>query len=380
MTARNVATVLLQPSVVRRAGRAPARIGTEGGTEATVSDVRAAIELQASACRRLGSVQYADLLGSIAGDVAAGGAFAELLHGRTDRPVHDALPLRLLGSLHSLALSGGAPRLAARFPSCGGDGSTIPLADALDAVVRHRSAIDDGLARHVQTNEPGRSVALLMLANWLPSIGIREFDLLEVGSSAGLNLSFDEYAADTGSGVLGLRDSALVFPPSWFNRAPRAAGDPARCIERRGCDVAPLDPVADAVRLQSFVWPDQSERLSRLRTAIAIASTRGRGVECASADRWTGARLAERTRASRPVVVFHSIVWQYLGAEVQRHLRAAIVRAGESAANGSVVWARMEPAGDRADLRADAWISGAHSAHVLADIGYHGADVTWHGP
>jgi len=380
MILRNVATVLLQPSVVRRAGRAPARNGTEGGTEATVSDVRAAIDLQASACRRLGSVQYADLLGSIAGNVAAGGAFAELLHGRTDRPVHDALPLRLLGSLHGLALSGGAPRLAARFPSCGGDGSTIPLADVLDAVARHRSAIEDGLARHVQTNEPGRSVALLLVANWLPSIGIREFDLLEVGSSAGLNLSFDDYAADTGSGVLGLRDSALVFPPSWFDRAPRAARDPARCIDRRGCDVAPLDPVADAVRLQSFVWPDQSERLSRLRTAIAIASTRERRVKRASADRWTGARLAERTRASRPVVVFHSIVWQYLGATVQERLRAAIVRAGESTANGSVVWARMEPAGDRADLRADAWVDGAHSAHVLADIGYHGADVTWHGP
>jgi hypothetical protein len=39
----------------------------------------------------------------------------------------------------------------------------------------------------------------------------------------------------------------------------------------------------------------------------------------------------------------------------------------------------MEPAGERADLRADAWIDGIHSQYVLADIGYHGADVTWRG-
>lgn len=345
-----------------------------------MSDVLAAIELQSQACRRLGSAQYADLLDAIAHDVAGGGAFAGLLQGRTHRPVHDALLLRLLGALHGLALSGGAPELAARFPSCGGDGSTIPLGSVLEVVARQRSAIDDGLARHVQTNEPGRSVALLMLANWLPSVGIHEFDLLEVGSSAGLNLSFDDFAADTGNGVLGRRGSALTFPPSWFDRAPEVVDEPARCISRRGCDVAPLDPVGDALRLQSFVWPDQSERLDRLRAAIAIARPHGARVDRTSADEWIERHLGERAPESRPVVVFHSIVWQYLGNDVQDRLRAAIVRAGESAARGPVVWARMEPAGERADLRADAWIGGTRAAHVLADIGYHGAGVTWRQP
>lgn len=342
-----------------------------------MSDVLAAIELQSQACRRLGSVQYADLLEAIAHDAAAGGAFAGLLQGRTDRPVHDALPLRLLGSLHGLALSGGAPELAARFPSCGGDGSTVPLGTVLEVVARHRATIEDGLARHVQTNEPGRSVALLALANWLPSVGLREFDLLEAGSSAGLNLSFDEYAADTGRGVLGRRGSALTFPPSWFDQSPVVVADPARCVGRRGCDVAPLDPVDDAVRLQSFVWPDQAERLDRLRAAIAITRPHGVRVDRASADEWVALHLAERAPESRTVVVFHSIVWQYLGRDVQDRLRATIVHAGESASRGPVVWARMEPAGERADLRADVWIGGSRAAHVLADIGYHGADVTW---
>lgn len=344
-----------------------------------MSDVLAAIDLQSQACRRLGSAQYADLLGAIARDVEAGGTFAGLLQGRTDRPVHDALPLRLLGALHGLALSGGAPELAARFPSCGGDGSPIPIDAVHRVVARHRTAIEDGLARHVQTNEPGRSIALLMLANWLPRIGIREFDLLEVGSSAGLNLSFDEYAADTGRGVLGRRGSALTFPPSWFNRSPVVIAEPARCVGRRGCDVAPLDPIDDAVRLQSFVWPDQADRLVRLRAAIAIARPHGARVDRSSADEWLALHLAERTSDARPVVVFHSIVWQYLGTDVQDRLRDTLVGAGESASGGSIVWARMEPAGERADLRADVWMDGAHTASVLADIGYHGAGTTWRG-
>lgn len=351
--------------------------GTIVGSEVLVSDVFASIQLQAASCRRLGSLQYADLLEAIGRDVSDDGDFAGLLRGRSARPVHDALPLRLLGALHGLALSGRSPELAARFPSCGGDGSPIALGEVRDVVHRERAAIEDGLARHVQTNEPGRSTALLMLANWLPHLGIDEFDLLEVGSSAGLNLSFDDYAADTGRGVLGRQGSPLTFPPSWFDRAPAVHPHPAQCVGRRGCDVAPLDPEADAVRLQSFVWPDHAERMSRLRAAIAIAAPRGRRVERASADGWIAERLAER--ADRPAVVFHSIVWQYLGTEVQARLRSAISLAGDSSDTGPVIWARMEPAGERADLRVDAWLDGAHSAHVLADIGYHGSDVTWRG-
>jgi hypothetical protein len=377
MTARNVATDPPQRSVVHHALHGTSRFGTIVGSEVLVSDVLASIELQAAACRRLGSLQYADLLEAIARDASGGGDLAALLLGRSVRPVHDALPLRLLGALHGLALAGLAPELAARFPSCGGDGSPIALGEVRGLVHRERAAIEDGLSRNVQTNEPGRSTALLMLANWLPRLGIDEFDLFEVGSSAGLNLSFDEYAADTGHGFLGRTDSPLTFPSSWFDRAPAVHPHPARCVERRGCDVAPLDPEVDAVRLQSFVWPDQVERMSRLRAAIAVASPCGRRVERASADGWIAARLAERTE--RPVVVFHSIVWQYLGTEVQLRLRGALTGAGESGDGSPVVWARMEPAGDRADLRVDAWIAGVRSQHVLADIGYHGSNITWRG-
>jgi len=339
-----------------------------------VADVRETLEIQATACRNLGSIQYADLLEALVDDHRRGGPVVALLAGRSDRPLHDALPLRLLGALHRAALLGRAPELAARFPSCGGDGAPIDLAVVYRVVDRLRDDVEDGLRRGVQTNEVGRAVCHLAIANWLPTIGIDTFDWWEVGASAGLNLSFDQYAADTGQGVLGRSGSPLTFPSSMFAVAP-PVGTAARCASRRGCDPDPIDLEQDAVRLESFVWPDQSIRRARLLAAIAITRPLRHHIDRASADDWIAARLAEPS--DHPAVIFHSIVWQYMAPEVQVRFRDAIAEAGRQ--GRELVWARMEPAGPIADLRADVWSTGRLIRYHLADVGYHGQNFSWLG-
>lgn len=346
--------------------------GEQGDYGDDVADVRETLEIQAAACRTLGSIQYADLLDALLDDHRRGGPIVELLAGRSDRPLHDALPLRLLGALHCAALLGRAPELAARFPSCGGDGAPIDLAVVYRVVDRLRAEVEDGLRRGVQTNEVGRAVCHLAIANWLPTIGIDTFDWWEVGASAGLNLSFDHYAADTGQGVLGREGSSLTFPSSTFVTPP-PVGTAARCVSRRGCDPDPLDLEQDAVRLESFVWPDQSMRRARLLAAIAITRPLGHRIDRASADDWIAERFADPS--DRPVVIFHSIVWQYMAPDVQTRFREAIATAGRRGRD--VVWARMEPAGATADLRADVWWKGELRRHLLADVGYHGQNFTW---
>ncbi|MFM8408659.1 MAG: DUF2332 family protein, partial [Alphaproteobacteria bacterium] len=71
-------------------------------------------------------------------------------------------------------------------------------------------------------------------------------------------------------------------------------------------------------------------------------------------------------------------VWQYLPPRVRDGVRETIRAAGR-VGGPPIVWARMEPAGPRADLRADAWIDGAFSRHLLADVGYHGQEFDWRG-
>ena len=65
-------------------------------------------------------------------------------------------------------------------------------------------------------------------------------------------------------------------------------GRGVRIVERRGCDIAPIDVGgADGeTTVLSYVWPDQGARLARLRGAIEVA-------------RRVPARLERRRRPAR---------------------------------------------------------------------------------
>jgi hypothetical protein len=154
-----------------------------------------------------------------------------------------------------------------------------------------------------------------------------------------------------------------------------AASRPATVAERRGCDPAPVDPASEDGRLTllAYVWPDQRHRAERALAAIAVARETPVRVDRAAAVEWLGAHLAE-ARPGLATVVFHSIVAQYL-AEVERNALTALLKvAGERAdARAPLAWLRMEPAGERADLRLTVWPGGEERR--LGSAGYHGDPV-----
>ena len=87
----------------------------------TPSGLNQAFAFQIAGCEAFGSRFSADVLRIIIEDVAAGGPFAALVEpwaGWDARAlILAAAPLRLLGGLHYLALSGADPALAAEFPA-----------------------------------------------------------------------------------------------------------------------------------------------------------------------------------------------------------------------------------------------------------------------
>lgn len=117
---------------------------------------------QAGWCERLGSPLYAELLGRAAEDIEAGGPAWAVLQGQEAdaKDSSTSLALRLMGSVHRLALEGLAPDLAWHYPSAGGrPGDAWP---AFRAVLdEHHDALRDLIERPVQTNEVGRSASLL---------------------------------------------------------------------------------------------------------------------------------------------------------------------------------------------------------------------------
>lgn len=350
--------------------------------EGTGDPVEQALAAQAESCDRVGSPLYATLLRGLLADHRQGGVSAELLDGVSERPVHDAVPLRYLATAHRLALTGAAPRLAAQYPSCGGtwDGSSGIVSEFLATVAERRAAFLDGLRRNVQTNEVGRAP---VLACGMALIATRQrlpIDQLEIGSSAGLLSRWDQYGYNTGASQWGDSQSPLQFGPSWWQGEPHDLESTPEVIRRRASDVSPIDITTENGRasIMSFVWPDQLNRLDRLRAAITVAQTVPLTIDTADAGDWLTRELHGGPAPGAVTVVFHSIVWQYLPTSTRDAMRTALAAAGELATTAQpLCWLRMEPATpEHADLQLTTW-PGGQEEH-LADVGYHGADVSWH--
>jgi hypothetical protein len=326
-----------------------------------------ALQTQAEHCARLGSPLYAELLERAAADAEAGGPVAQVLHGHEDDPPGSMLALRLLGAVHRRVLEGALPELGFRY-----DEGRSAWAAFRAGLSEDAEAIRALLDRPVQTNEVGRCAALLpgFFAAARSGLPLR---LLEVGASAGLNLRFDRYRYEAAGFGWGDPESPVRIEFELDDGTPEPTS--IEVAERRGCDPQPLDPTTEEGRLTllSFVWPDQTKRLRRLRAALAAAADLPVAVEQDGAAGWIGARLAE-PRPMTTTVVFHSIVMQYLAESEREDFERRLTAAGEAADEGSpLLWLRMEPAGERAEVRLTRWPGGED--RLLAHAGYHGNPV-----
>lgn len=339
-----------------------------------------ALLAQAKACNDIGSAMYTRLFHDLADDYADNGRTFAILAGRSARPIHDAIPLRLAAAVHRIVLSGRDERLARHYPSVGGKPGHDFTADFIAYMRDHIDEIDLALTQQVQTNEVGRSIVHLTMSHWLTTQDIATFDLLELGASAGLNLNFDKYYACSGQLRMGDSQSAVRFMGDYFTHTPNLPKTGAQVHRKRGVDISPLDVTQseDETRLLSFFWPDQKARIERTRAAIEIAKVSPPLVDSASADIWLQQQLSRPFE--RATVVFHSIVWQYLGAGTQNGVREALASGAQRATPQTpLLWVRMEPAGPVADVQVDVWdgssLEPIHSR--LAEVGYHGQNMNW---
>jgi len=345
-------------------------------------DVITTIENQAEQCDALGSPLYGTQLRGIAADYRAGGLSAELLDEVGERPLHDAIVLRYVGAGHRLALGGEAPDLARWYPSCGGDWhGEDPSADFLALVASRTDYFRDALRRQVQTNEVAR--AAVLTCGLAHVAGGRQLRTLEIGASAGLLSRMPWFRIETGHHHCGPADSPLRFGPEYFQRAPSSLPERLDVVAQAASDLTPIDvSTPDGQRYAlSFLWPDQVERVARMRAALQVADAHPLQVDAADAGEWLTRQLADPLPDGVVTVVFHSIVWQYLPTATRDTMREAMSRAGATATDASpLAWLRMEPATrEFADLRVNVWPSAERlgTETLLAEVGYHGAAVRW---
>jgi hypothetical protein len=271
-------------------------------------------------------------------------------------------PVRLLGGLHYLVLAGRAPGW--RWQD-------------VRATLEHEA---DWLAafaaeQHVQTNEVQRSWAILPAF-----LLLREprLNLIELGPSAGLNLLWDRYRYRYVAGSWGPIDSPVELAGD--ERSPVPADLLGRGVDvrrRLGIDLAPVDLSDEhGVRLlECFVWPDQTERMERLRRALRVARAEPPEVLHGDYVDLLPHVLAQREPGAL-AVVFQAVSTMYLPTARYRELRRIVDEADPPVAWISTRrWSEEETelqGGFELELRRR-----AGPAHLVARMGYHGQWLEW---
>jgi hypothetical protein len=345
----------------------------------------ALVREQAEGCAALGSPLYAVLLQHVADDVESGGPAYDVLRGHEDDPGPSALALRLMGGVHRLVLERRAPALALTYPSVGGTGDPEAAWAALRPVLAE--FVDELRARlgqPPQTNEVGRAAALVGGLLRVAAAHARPLRLVEIGTSAGLNLRADRFRIELADGrSVGPAESPVVLTDAWHGRLP-SMDRALVVVERAGCDLAPVDPTTTEGRLllTSYVWPDQLARLERLRGALELA--REVPATVVPPVRPTSSTASTCAGERRPVV-WHSVMWQYLGHAERARVDARLDELGDQASDrAGFAHLALEPrrrspgAAHEMLVALTTWPGGVEQ--VLGRAPPHGLPTTWEIP
>lgn len=181
-----------------------------------------------------------------------------------------------------------------------------------------------GNSRYTQTNECRRCVALLPLVMKAP---FDRFHLVDIGTSAGLNLGLDRYH---------YRFDDLEWGPSspvTLHTESRGVEFPLHDIEvvsRTGLDLNPIDPSDEEAGrwLDALIWPEHHERRDRLRRALGVVSDMPIEMVAGDALR-TLPRVLASLPADEPAVVMNSFAMAQLDPEGRAQIEEIADRARE---------------------------------------------------
>jgi hypothetical protein len=278
--------------------------------------------------------------------------------------------------MHGLALSGRDEMLAREYPAARADWDIDRVWSlAQTAMARDPEWFADFLRQAPQTNETRRAFALMPAFHAAAEIG--PLHMWEVGASAGLNLHWEKFAYNAPGWSWG--EGPLKLDTEWRGPAPTLRQNLV-VASRAGCDVNPLDirKPDQLLRLRSYIWADQRDRLARFDGAVSIALADYTPIAAMDAGEWLDAQVANGLREG-VTILFHSIAWQYFPKATVARAEAAISRvAAQADETHRFAWARFEladPSVGRHDVDLVMWPGGERQ--VLAKADPHVRWVEW---
>ena len=225
-------------------------------------------EFAESECKDSSPLYYS-LSHSVAGDDSILAVAAQSAAGQP-------APNLFFASVHYLLLTGAADPLSAYYATL--TPSPLPPAEAgahlRNFVLNHCEEIVPLLkSRLVQTNEVRRSAylfpALTLAASHFES---RPLALVEIGTSAGLNLLWDKYQYTYGPGAAyGDLSSPVHIASSFCGTLPAILAAPMPVVSRRiGLDLNIVDSTVpdQAAWLRALIWPEHDDRRHLMDAAL----------------------------------------------------------------------------------------------------------------
>jgi len=261
-------------------------------------------------------------------------------------PLPQRRPVLLLAAIHRVVLEHQSSPLAQRYPSVTGKAHNPghDVAGLADDLNEFCSNFRDDIAnlvstRHTQTNDISRSAVLRLALAQRPVASTSA--LIDIGCSAGLNLHLDSYNC-----------SYSAEDDSWATSAGKTEAPALRCSVRSatppeveignfesriGYDPHPIDvQTNDATWLLACVWPDQLDRITRLKSAIEWMKQNP--VELRAKDALGALDEVEEMNDSH-ITIINSWVLSYLSDEDQREYRRRLEQLGQ---RRNLTWAYLE--------------------------------------
>jgi hypothetical protein len=186
-------------------------------------------------------------------------------------PARRRQPALILAALHDLALAGRAPALAAAYAA--GDGDAAAAA-AIETLLNETDAVAAIAARRtIRTGETGRCAVLYpAVAEVAHRVGADAIGLIDVGCSAGLNLTVDRVGITYDNGQsLGDPSSPVRHTASIVGDRPVPTRAMPEVVVHLGIDADPVDVTdpEEARWLRACLPPEQ---VTRLDAELALAA------------------------------------------------------------------------------------------------------------
>ncbi|CDQ37804.1 hypothetical protein GCM10007111_18790 [Virgibacillus kapii] len=287
-------------------------------------------------------------------------------------------PNLFLGAVHYLLLQGRDHSLQAFYPSLVENPADYQqvFPEFKDFCTTHQSSIIDILeSKRVQTNEVRRCAYLYPIFCGIFKQTNKPLSLIEIGTSAGLQLLVEQYSYSYGDGIIYGNPSAALHITSRVRKGkkpPHLAIRPS-IVSRVGVDLHCCDvtKASDYNWLRALIWPENQERVELLASAVEQLKKsppcllEGDGVKRI-------VDLSKQAPADSIVCIFHTHVANQIPLEVKNKLMDNL----QQIAKHRDVIHIYNNMSDR-NLHIDAYINGEEHMYNLGETDGHGRWFDW---